>query len=79
MARYDTYRQVARQEKHYRQSREARQAIEAAYQAVLAAKEAEDAFGLADLGTPAEREAFRARCAAVDALYALDPKHHHFS
>lgn len=78
MARYDAYRQVARQEKHYSQRREAAQAVQDAYEALLAAIAAEEKFALADHGTPAEREAFRARRAAEDALYELDPRHSHF-
>lgn len=74
MARYDTYRQVARQEKYSRQRREDAQAIEDAYQAVLAAKAAYD-----DAPSGGDRAEFAAFTAAVDALAGLDPKHHYFS
>jgi hypothetical protein len=79
MARYDPYRQAARQEKQRWERSQARQAIEDAYQAVLAAKAREEAYTLAGHGTPAEREAFRARLAAEAVLYKLDPEHRHFT
>lgn len=68
------YRQVGRYAKQDRARRATEQAIEAAYQLVLTTREAYD-----DAPAGNYQAEFAAYDAAVDALAAIAPKHHHFS
>jgi hypothetical protein len=68
------YRQVGRYAKQDRERLASEKAIEAAYQLVLTTREAYDDAPAGD-----DRAEFAAYDAAVDALAAIAPRHHHFS
>jgi hypothetical protein len=74
MDRTASYRQVGRYAKQDRARLASAQAIEAAYQLVLTTREA---YNNAPAGN--DRAEFAAYDAAVDALMAIAPAHHHFS
>ena len=74
MARYDAYRTIAREDKRARERSAARQEIDDAYDAYLAAQEAYDNAPADDY--KAEWEAFKA---AREHLYGLDPSHSVFT
>lgn len=76
MARYDDYRTIARQDKRATATRAARQEIEDAHDAYLAARERWDD---APYQSDEDREAYAAYKAARDRLYDLDPRHSVFT